>query len=148
MEIPAQVYRRIFVLALLVCGPFSASSSTTVDLDGVRKLIVEEKAFDARRFPDSAQAYAAAMDTGIHWPDINYRATAAYSRGGDSKSAFQYLSMAIDLGFHGDLGEDADRKPVQAQSFWTELVQRYQRKEKQAVPNPVPNPCPIRVEPQ
>jgi hypothetical protein len=48
------------------------------------------------------------MDTGIQSPDIAYNAAQAYSQAGDSKSAYKYLSMAIDLGFHGDINGDAD----------------------------------------
>jgi hypothetical protein len=131
MEIPVQVHLRILALALVVCGPFSASSFATVDLDTARKSVIEgEKAFEEKRFADSARAYAAAMDTGIHCPDIAYSAAEAYSKAGDPKSAFKYLSMAIDLGFHGDLSGDADLQPLHVQPLWTELVQRHERKEK------------------
>ena len=131
MEIPDQVHCRMLALALVMCGPFSASSFATVDLDAARKSVVEgEKAFEEKRFDDSAQAYAAAIATGIQCPDIAYSAAEAYSRAGDSKSAFKYLSLAIDLGFHGDLTGDADLQPLHVQPFWTELVQRHERKEK------------------
>src|SRR5580704_1302927 len=109
MQIPVHVHWRMLALALVVCGPLSASSVGTVELDAARKSVVEgEKAFEEKRFADSAQAYAAAMDTGIHSPDIAYSAAEAYSRAGDPKSAFKYLSMAIDLGYHGDLSGDID----------------------------------------
>jgi len=89
MEIPVQVHLRILALALVVCGPFSASSFATVDLDTARKSVIEgEKAFEEKRFADSARAYAAAMDTGIQCPDIAYSAAEAYSKAGDPKSAF------------------------------------------------------------
>jgi hypothetical protein len=131
MGIPVHVHRRLLALALAVCGPFSPSSLATVELDAARKSVVEgEKALEEKRFADSAQAYAAAMDTGIQSPDIAYSAAEAYSRAGDSKSAFKYLSMAIDLGFHGDLSGDAALQPLHVQPFWKELVQRHERKEK------------------
>ena len=131
MEIPVQVHCRMFALALVLCGTFSASSFATVDLDAARKSVVEgEKAFEEKRYEDSARAYAAAMDTGIQCPDIAYSAAEAYSRAGDSKSAFKYLSMAMELGFHGDLSGDAALQPLHLQPLWTELVHRHERKEK------------------
>jgi len=131
MQIPVHVHWRMLALALVVCGPFSASSFATVDLDAARKSVVEgEKAFEEKRFADSAHAYAAAMDTGIQSPDIAYSAAEAYSRAGDPKSAFKYLSMAIDLGYHGDLSGDVDLQPLHVQPFWTELVQSHERLEK------------------
>ena len=64
-----------------MCGPLSANSLATVDLDAARKSVIEgEKAFEEKRFDDSAKAYAAAMDTGIQCPDIAYTAAEAYSR--------------------------------------------------------------------
>jgi hypothetical protein len=131
MQIPVHVHWRMLALALVVCGPLSASSVGTVELDAARKSVVEgEKAFEEKRFADSAQAYAAAMDTGIHSPDIAYSAAEAYSRAGDPKSAFKYLSMAIDLGYHGDFSGDTDLQPLHVQPFWTELVQRHERLER------------------
>jgi len=131
MEIPVHMHCRMLAMALVVCGPFSASSLATVDLDAARKSVVEgEKAVEEKRFADSAHAYAAAMDAGIQCPDIAYSAAEAFSRAGDPKSAFKYLSMAIDLGFHGDLSGDADLQPLHSEPFWKELVQRHERREK------------------
>jgi hypothetical protein len=130
-EIPGQVRCRMLALALVMCGLLSASAFATVDLDTARKSVIEgEKAFEEKRFDDSAKAYAAAMDTGIQCPDIAYNAAQAYSRAGDPKSAFKYLNIAIDLGFHGDISGDADLQPLHVQPLWTELVQRHKRKEK------------------
>lgn len=115
----------------MVCGLFSASSFAAVDLDAARKSVVEgEKAFEEKRFADSAHAYTAAMETGIRCSDIAYSAAQASSRAGDIKSAFKYLSTAIDLGFHGDLSVDADLQPLHDQLFWKQLVRRHERMEK------------------
>jgi hypothetical protein len=132
MEIPVRVHCRMFALALLLGGTFSAASAlAAVDLDAARKSFVEgEKALAEKRYDDSARAYAAALDTGIRCPDIAYSAAEAYSRAGDSKSAFKYLSMAIELGFHGDLGGDAALQPLHVEPLWAELAQRHEGKEK------------------
>lgn len=131
MPIPVHACRLIAAVALVVCGSFSASSFAAVDLDAARKSVLEgEKAFDEKRFVDSAQAYVAAMETGIHCPDIAYLAAQAYARAGDLQSAFKYLSTAIDLGFHGDLSGDADLRPLQAQPPWKELTRRHESMEK------------------
>lgn len=131
VEISVQACCRMLSLSLVMCGPLSASSFATVDLDAARKSVIKgEKAFEEKRFDDSAKAYAAAMHTGIQCPDIAYNAAQAYSRAGDLKSAFKYLSMAIDLGFHGDLSGDADLQPLHVQPSWKELVHSHQRKEK------------------
>ena len=131
MQIPLNAHRTILALALVVCGPFSAISFAGVDLDTARKAVLEgEKAFEEKRFADSAHAYAAAMETGIQSSDIAYTAAQAYSQAGDLQSAFKYLSTAIDLGFHGDLSGDTDLQPLHAQPFWMELVRRHELMEK------------------
>ena len=55
MQIPVHVHWRMRALALVVCGPFSASSFATVDFDAARKSVVEgEKALEEKRFANSA----------------------------------------------------------------------------------------------